>query len=104
MMLKIAYEEIVINVIHYAYGEDKGLIRVLIDFLEDPKRLFIEVQDHGVPFNPLERADPDINAPAEERSIGGLGIFMTKKIMDTVTYRRKDGMNILTMIEGCNTK
>jgi len=100
MLLKIAFEEIIINVIHYAYGEGGGPICVLVDFLEDPKRLFIEVRDHGISFNPLERADPDIHVPAEERNIGGLGIFMTKKIMDSVTYRREDGMNILTMIEG----
>jgi len=99
MLIKIAFEEIIVNVIHYAYGVDGGSLCVLIDFLENPKRLFVEVRDRGVPFNPLEREDPDIHASVEERAIGGLGIFMTKKIMDSVTYRREDGMNILTMIE-----
>ena len=53
--------------------------------------------DHGVPYDPLAREDPDVTRSAEDREIGGLGIFMTKQIMDDVTYEYKDGQNILTL-------
>jgi anti-sigma regulatory factor (Ser/Thr protein kinase) len=53
--------------------------------------------DKGVPFDPLKKPDPDITLSAEEREIGGLGIFITKKTMDTVTYAYENGENILTM-------
>ena len=55
------------------------------------------ITDNGVPFNPLERDEPDISLSAAEREIGGLGIFITKKTMDTVSYAYENGKNILTM-------
>ena len=57
----------------------------------------LEIQDGGLPFNPLERDEPDITLSASEREIGGLGIFITKKTMDTIAYRFENGKNILTM-------
>ena len=57
----------------------------------------LEVSDEGTPFNPLERAEPDITLSAADRDIGGLGIFITKKTMDTVSYKYENGKNILTM-------
>lgn len=57
----------------------------------------IEMMDQGVPYDPLQRQDPDITLPAEERGIGGLGIFMVKQTMDEVTYRYEDNSNILTI-------
>ena len=59
--------------------------------------------DHGIPYNPLEKADPDTTLSAEERQIGGLGIFMVKKSMDDMKYRREDGMNILTIRKNCGS-
>ena len=53
--------------------------------------------NNGIPFDPLDRADPDTTLPAEKRPIGGLGILMVKKMMDKVTYRRENGCNILTI-------
>ena len=53
--------------------------------------------DHGVPYDPLARTDPDVTLPAAERDIGGLGVFMTKKLMDDVAYEYRDGQNILTL-------
>ena len=55
--------------------------------------------DSGIPFNPLDRTDPDVSLPAEEREIGGLGIFMTRKSMDDVRYEFRDGQNVLTLIK-----
>lgn len=57
----------------------------------------IEMMDQGVPYDPLQRQDPDITLSAEERGIGGLGIFMVKQTMDEVTYRYEDNSNILTI-------
>ena len=57
----------------------------------------LEVKDEGIPFNPLQKAEPDITLSAADREIGGLGIFITKKTMDTVSYRYENGKNILTM-------
>ena len=53
--------------------------------------------DHGVPYDPLARTDPDVTLSAAERDIGGLGVFMTKKLMDDVAYEYRDGQNILTL-------
>ncbi len=65
--------------------------------------LTIELRDAGTPFNPLEREDPDINQKAEEREIGGLGIFLCKKMMDSIEYRYEDGNNVLTMTKKVNS-
>ena len=57
----------------------------------------IVFKDHGIPYNPLEKADPDVTLPAHKRKIGGLGIFMVKKVMDELSYEYKDGQNIMTI-------
>lgn len=95
--IKTAAEEIFDNIAQYAYkpssGAGSAIIRV--DFID--KDVIIEFEDGGVPYNPLEKKNPDITIPAMERSIGGLGIFMAKKIMDTIEYKYKKNKNILTM-------
>ena len=55
------------------------------------------LDDHGIPYDPLKKDDPDVTLSAEERAIGGLGIFMVKKTMDEITYEYKDGQNILSI-------
>ena len=65
---------------------------------EDGK-VFLTFEDHGLPYNPLEKPDPDITLAAEDREIGGLGIYMVKQSMDDVTYQNKDGRNILTLMK-----
>ncbi len=95
--IMIAAEEIYVNIAHYAYGGNEGEAKVTIDVSPNPKRVRLVFKDHGVPYNPLAKEDPDINASAEERNIGGLGIFMVKEIMDTVSYEYNDGQNILTI-------
>ena len=98
----IAVEEVFVNIANYAYKqvmpavaphETGGVtVRIAVD-----GEVTIEFEDNGVPYNPLEKEDPDISAPARERNIGGLGIYMVKKIMDSVEYRHTDGKNILVI-------
>ena len=68
-----------------------------VEVSEEPISVTITFVDHGVPYDPLAKADPNTSLSAEEREIGGLGIFMTKKLMDDVAYEYKDGKNILTL-------
>ncbi|MBR4223569.1 MAG: ATP-binding protein [Oscillospiraceae bacterium] len=100
MQVDLAVEEIFINIASYAYDPDVGPATVRVETREDPHQVDITFIDHGVPYDPLAKADPDITLSAEERDIGGLGIFMVKKSMDDVIYEYKDGHNILTIIKG----
>lgn len=93
--LHLVVEEIVVNIVNYAYpvGADG---EVSIDVIATPSAIELSFSDCGVPFNPLEKEDPDTTLSAEERPIGGLGIFLVKQMMDSVNYRYEDGRNILT--------
>jgi sigma-B regulation protein RsbU (phosphoserine phosphatase) len=93
----VAIEEIFVNVAHYAYGEGEGDMTLGIGFEEESRTVTFRMSDRGVPFDPLQKPDPDITLSAEEREIGGLGIFITKKTMNSVTYAYQNGENILTM-------
>ena len=93
----VAIEEVFVNVAHYAYGEGEGDMTLGIGFDEGSRTVTFRMADQGTPFDPLKKPDPDITLSAEEREIGGLGIFITKKTMDTVTYAYENGENILTM-------
>jgi sigma-B regulation protein RsbU (phosphoserine phosphatase) len=95
----VAIEEVFVNVAHYAYGEGEGDVTFTIHFEEESRNFTIQMADKGVAFDPLNKPDPDITLSAEEREIGGLGIFITKKTMDTVTYAYENGENILTMVK-----
>lgn len=97
MQIDIAVEEIFVNIASYAYAPNIGKAKIRIELSEEPTAVSITFTDSGVRYNPLEKDDPDITLSAEERRIGGLGIFMTKKTMDDVTYRYENGKNILTM-------
>jgi anti-sigma regulatory factor (Ser/Thr protein kinase) len=97
MQVNLAVEEIFVNIAHYAYTPGKGSATVIVDVDESARELSVQFIDSGVPYNPLEKEDPDLSIPAEDRPIGGLGIFMTKKVMDDVIYEHKDGQNILTL-------
>ena len=92
--IDLAVEEIFINIAHYS-GSDQAIIKA--EFTDNV--LEITFIDKGRPFNPLARPDPDITLKAEEREIGGLGIFLTKKFMDSVSYEYKEGMNCLRIIK-----
>jgi len=97
MQIGVAVEEIFVNIAHYAYAPEIGHATVRVEVCEAPLSVLITFIDHGVPYDPLARDDPDVTLSAEERKIGGLGIFMTKKLMDDVAYEYRDGQNILTL-------
>ena len=90
--INVAAEEIFVNIAHYS-GSEKATITVS----KSDGMAEITFTDSGRPYNPLEKPDPDITLPAEERDIGGLGIFIVKKTMDSVSYDCRDGCNIFTM-------
>ena len=100
MQIDLAVEEIYVNIAHYAYGDSVGKAEVKVE--NNNGEITIVFSDSGVPYNPLEKDDPDITASADDRQVGGLGIFLTKKNMDVVLYEYKDGKNILTMKKRIN--
>ena len=100
MQIDLAMEEIFVNIANYAYDPDVGPATVRVSISEKPQIVDITFIDHGVPYDPLAKEDPDITLSAEEREIGGLGIFMVKKSMDDVKYEYRDGHNILTLKKG----
>lgn len=97
MQIDIAIDELFGNIAHYAYNPEIGKATVRVEVIEDPLAVTITFIDNGVPYDPLAKADPDTTLSAEEREIGGLGIYMVKKSMDDITYEYKDGQNILTI-------
>ena len=99
MAICVAIEEVFVNVAHYAYGEGEGDMCLGIGFDEESRTVTFRMTDQGVPFDPLQKPDPDITLSAEDRQIGGLGIFIAKKTMDDIRYAYENGENILTMIK-----
>lgn len=97
MQINIAIDELFGNIAHYAYHPETGDATVRVEIMQDPLRVIITFIDGGVPYDPLAAADPDITLSAEERALGGLGIFMVKKSMDEITYRYENGRNILSV-------
>ena len=97
MQIEVAAEEIFVNIAHYAYTPLSGSATVRVEFFENPMSVSITFMDHGIPYDPLAHREPDVALSAAEREIGGLGIFMTKKIMDDVAYEYRNGQNILTL-------
>ena len=95
----LAIEEVFVNVANYAYAEGDGDVTLEIGFDEAGRDVTFRLIDQGVPFDPLQKPDPDITLSIEERQVGGLGIFIVKKTMDTVVYSYEGGKNILTMIK-----
>ena len=99
MQIDVAVEEIFVNIASYAYEPQTGSATVRLEIKQDPKSVVITFLDRGVPYNPAAKEDPDISLPAEERKIGGLGIYMVKKSMDKMLYERRGEHNILTIIK-----
>ena len=101
MQIDLAIEEVYVNVAQYAYQHlppeerGKGMVSICVEDQENPKRVEVTFADEGIPFDPLAKEDPDVTLNADSRPIGGLGIFMVKKSMDSVEYEYKDGKNIL---------
>ena len=99
MQIDVAVEEIFVNIASYAYKPGEGDASISIDIIKDPARAEITFVDSGVEYNPLKKEDPDVTLSAEERQIGGLGIYMVKKSMDDMIYNYSNGQNILKIIK-----
>ena len=97
MQIDIAIDELFGNIAQYAYNPETGDATVRVEVIEDPMSVVITFIDKGVPYDPLAQADPDTTLSAEDRAIGGLGIFMVKKSMDEISYRYENGSNILSI-------
>ena len=97
MQIDVAVEEIFVNIANYAYNPEIGSAGISVEVQEDPLVVSITFTDNGVPYDPLKKPDPDVTLSAEERQIGGLGIYMVKKSMDDISYNYQDGKNILTI-------
>ena len=93
--IDISIDELFSNIANYAYNPEIGKATVKFEVQDNPQAVIITFMDNGKPFDPLLKADPNIKLAAEERDIGGLGIFMVKKSMDSVEYEYKDNHNIL---------
>ena len=103
MSLNLALEEAVVNVMDYAYP--KGTAgSVSVDVRTDADGIVFVITDNGIPFDPTAMKDADTTLPLEERSIGGLGIFLTRQIMDDISYDRSNGRNILTLKKNINNE
>lgn len=95
MQIDIAIDELFGNIAHYAYNPEVGPATVRVDVLQEPLSVVVTFIDNGVAYDPLAKEEPDVSLSAEERQIGGLGIYMVKKSMDEISYEYKDGQNIL---------
>jgi anti-sigma regulatory factor (Ser/Thr protein kinase) len=99
LQIDVAIDELFSNIAQYAYAPGTGPATVRVETEEDPRAVILTFIDRGIPYNPLAAEDPDITAPAEERSIGGLGVFLVKKTMDDVRYEYREGRNILRILK-----
>ena len=99
MQIDVAVEEIFVNVASYAYEPGTGPVTLRVEKLDHPTAARITFVDRGIPFDPTAKADPDVTLSAEERKIGGLGIYMVKKSMDKMAYEYVDGQNVLHLVK-----
>ena len=97
MQMEVVIEELFVNISHYAYGDKTGDAHMIFDTENDGKTVVVTFIDSGMPYNPVAKEDPDTTLSADERQIGGLGIFLVKKNTDEMTYEYKDGHNVLTI-------
>ena len=97
MQLDLIIEEIFVNIASYAYAPDTGSAKISLEIVQEPLKVTLTFIDTGIPYNPLINSDPDISLGVEDRQIGGLGIFLTKKLVNDISYRYEDGQNILQL-------
>ena len=97
MQINVAVEEIFVNIAHYAYSGKIGEAVIEVEIDDEPKTVTITFIDRGVKFDPLAKPDPDVTLSVKDRQIGGLGIFMTKKFIDELSYEYRDGQNVFAM-------
>ena len=99
--MTLVIEELFVNIVNYAYPNEPGSVTFTL-YLDSCLKLIIS--DTGVPFNPLESAEPDLSVPIDDRKIGGWGIFLSRKLTDKITYERVNGTNILTVYKQLYTE
>ena len=92
--VQIAVDEIYSNIVQYAYHHETGLVKIRLSVVND---VVLEFEDNGISYNPLNEKKPDISLSAEEREIGGLGVFLVKELMDSVEYKRIRDKNLLIL-------
>ena len=97
MQLDVAVDELFTNIASYAYAPGTGNATIRLDFDPADRMFSVTFIDSGIPYDPLQKPDPDVTLSAEERTIGGLGIFLVKKTMDEMTYRYESNQNIVTI-------
>ena len=93
----LAAEEVLTNVMMYAYPQGGGQVRLAIETIPAPPGLRLTIADDGIAFDPLAAPEPDITAPLPDRKVGGLGIFLARRMMDRVAYQRRGGENVLVI-------
>ena len=104
MQINLAIDELFSNIANYAYNPETGPATVRVEVTKEPLEVLITFIDEGVAYDPLAKDDPDITLSAEERKIGGLGIFLVKKSMDEVNYEYENGRNILSIRKELGSK
>ena len=99
MQVDVAVEELFVNIARYAYAPKTGSVTIRVQPDEKSHAVAIIFFDSGIPYDPLAKPDPDVTLSAEDRQIGGLGIFMVKKSMDDMQYEYREGHNVLKIIK-----
>ena len=99
MQVDVAVEELFVNIARYAYAPKTGSVTIRVQPDEKSHAVAITFVDSGIPYDPLAKPDPDVTLSAEDRQIGGLGIFMVKKSMDDMQYEYREGQNVLKIIK-----
>lgn len=98
LQLELIVEEIFINIASYAYAPPgSGDVDITCKLEKDMMKVTLTFVDEGLEFDPLERGDPDVTQPVKDRKVGGLGIYLVKKTVDGIAYRRENGRNVLTI-------
>jgi anti-sigma regulatory factor (Ser/Thr protein kinase) len=96
--MKLSCEEVLLNIVSYAYPDGDGQLDISWEDDTERRLLNVTFEDSGIPFNPLQKEEPDLTIPMREKKIGGLGIMLVRKLMDEVQYAYIDGKNRLTII------
>lgn len=94
--LNLVLEEAISNIIFYAY-DDNDEHEIVITAEKNAQAISLSITDDGKAFDPTKKEKPDVSLSAENREIGGLGIFLIGKIMDSIEYKREDEKNTLTL-------
>ena len=102
MQIDITIDELFSNISFYAYNPEVGMATISIEVIDEPMEVILTFSDNGTPYDPLDAEKPDVTLSAEERKVGGLGIYIVKQSMDEIAYEYKDGKNILKVKKKIN--